>query len=654
VEGGGVGGGGGGPGASTAGAGAGGGAGGNGGEEAAADPLLQQEFDALLRRPALLGTLALAECAALQNNLSDSLALYRAGPSIDLTKRLLTAGAHPTHPYESAAAVLSAGLGGLRGGGGGGGGGAGAGGGEGEEEEEGSRPASASSALRADEEGGHAHPSTPKMRGAAASGEEGGAVAEGLPPAAAAGGGVGGGGAPAPSPSAAAAVAPALNAAQQAAAASAAAYAAAAALTPTPPGVSLLWTYFCPLLRGYSVSCMAWCEAPGTKDLLAVGYGPTDFGATPETGSRGLVCLWTLANPTQPAAVLRTPENVGVSSLAFSAVAPRLLAVGCYDGGLAVYDAGDALASSQALPAPPVALSERLAPGSHSEPVWGLQWVPRPESAGGQVLVSVSTDGRVTEWTTKKNTLLPRQLLKLRRGGAGGAAAVAGGGTGGLLARSAPGLSLEFVFEPPPPVGEGVLPPLPRDGHPTPFYWVGTEEGTLARCSTLYSEQYMDTVAAHIGPINKVRLSPFSHAAILTASADWSVKLWNANALSGAGAGAAPPCLCFNTDDSRDVADVAWSPTISTRFASVTRDGHVQVRPAPNNHIPPPPPPRAPLAMVPLLSRTTHPSPHTHARACPRIYISRCGTRRPPPSRLSSTLPSTWSCQSGRRCWRAR
>jgi hypothetical protein len=587
--------GGGGGGASSAGgeaAASGGGGGAGGGEEAAVDPLLQQEFDALVQRPALQRTLALAERAALQNNFSDSLKLYRAGPSIDLTTRLLTAGAHATHGYESAAAVLSAGAGG---GGGGGGGDAkaaaaavGMGKGSSEEsdgEDAASRPGSASSAPADGERA-----ATPVKGGAAPPPPEGKSSAEG-------GGGEEGAAPPAASPTAAASPAP-LTAAQQAAAASAAAYAAAAALPPTPPGVQLLWSYFCPLLRGYSVSAMAWCEAPGTKDLLAVGYGPTDFGATPDTGSRGLVCLWTLANPTQPAAILRTPEHVGVSSLAFSAVAPRLLAVGCYDGGLCVFDAGDALAASQAQPAPPVAISERLAPGSHSEPVWGLQWVPRPESAGGQVLVSISTDGRVTEWTAKKGVLLPRQLMKLRRGGAGGGAATGagggsgggsggsggsgggggGGGNGGLLARSAPGLSLEFVFDPPPPAGDGSPPPQPRDGAPTPFYWVGTEEGTLARCSTLYSEQYMDTVAAHSGPINRVRLSPFSHAAILTASSDWSVKLWNAAQLGGAGGGS-PPCLTFSTDGTRDsVADVAWSPTISTRFASVTRDGHVQVR----------------------------------------------------------------------------
>jgi hypothetical protein len=538
-------------------------AGGGGGDDAggeSVDPLLAQEFDALVKNPELQRTLALVERAALQNNYAESLKLYRAGPSIDLTTRLLAAGAHPVHGYEGAAAVLSAGSGG------GTGDAAGAKAAPGEESEgegEGSsRPGSSGD--------GNADPPATPARGAAAGGEGKPVVDVGS---------VDVSGAPR---SALAAESPV-----PAAAAAAAAYAAAAAAAPSAPSLSLLWSYFCPMLRGYSVSAMAWCEAPGTSDLLAVGYGPTDFGSTPDTGSRGLVCLWTLANPTTPVAILRTPENVGVSSIAFSRVAPRLLAVGCYDGGLCVYDAGDALAASLSAPAPPVALSERLAPGSHSEPVWGLQWVPRPESPGGQVLVSISTDGRVTEWTTKKRILLPRQLMKLRRGGGGGGGTAAGGGGGsggsgaaGLLARSAPGLSLEFVFEPPPPAGEGSPPPQPRDGAPTPYYWVGTEEGTLARCSTLYSEQYMDTVAAHSGPINRVRLSPFSHAAVLTASSDWSVKLWNTAKLGGVGA--TPPCLCFNTDGTRDsVADVAWSPTISTRFASVTRDGHVQVRPRP-------------------------------------------------------------------------
>jgi WD40 repeat protein len=62
----------------------------------------------------------------------------------------------------------------------------------------------------------------------------------------------------------------------------------------------------------------------------------------------------------------------------------------------------------------------------------------------------------------------------------------------------------------------------------------------------------------------------------LTCSGDWSCKLWYLS--GGASAGAVPPSLTFTHDGVQDaVADIVWSPTNSTLFASVLRDGHVQL-----------------------------------------------------------------------------
>jgi hypothetical protein len=192
-----------------------------------------------------------------------------------------------------------------------------------------------------------------------------------------------------------------------------------------------------------------------------------------------------------------TPENVGVTSLAFSAVNQRLLAVGCYDGRICLFDVGAAMAQPGV--SAPMALSQRMGPGVHSEPVWQLQWIPSKEVSGGQVLCSVSTDGLVTEWSIKGSKLTPRPLMTLKRlqnfGGLGEGGAAAGSdkaaaaaapplpaakkggaplaaqaakaaaappssssetslgapGTEGLLSRNAAGLTLEFVFDPPPP-----------------------------------------------------------------------------------------------------------------------------------------------------------------------------------------------------------
>jgi len=50
---------------------------------------------------------------------------------------------------------------------------------------------------------------------------------------------------------------------------------------------------------------------------------------------------------------------------------------------------------------------------------------------------------------------------------------------------------------------------------PLPSLPAGTEDGLLARCSTSYAEQYLDVTLAHAGPVNRLRFSPFTPAALV-------------------------------------------------------------------------------------------------------------------------------------------
>jgi WD40 repeat protein len=509
-----------------------------------------QERDRIFASHSFVEKLALSERCVQQNAYHDSHKLYRAGPALDLNTRLLAAGATPLHGHVAAAAVLGVSHAAAAA----------------ERDARGSPPADAASrpptAALGDDD---------RSRAASAATAISSAGVEG------AAGGVGAAQHLAAFPETPVVEAPRVLTAAEAAQASAAAAALAAELP--APGLARLWSYASPALAGCSVSCMSWCRAPGANDLLAVGYGPTDFSAAQGTGAaaKGRVALWTLANPTHPVALLSSPDGVGVTSILFSSVNKRMLAIGCYDGTLAVFDAGRVLEGG---PTTPTVVSERSL-GAHTEPVWQLQWLPRADVTDGQVLVSISTDGRVCEWVSKKGVLVPRQLMTLKRtlrakAPAGDGAAKSG--SQGLLSRNLPGLSFEFVRD---ESGAGA------DAQSYTTYWAGMEDGTLARCSTSYSEQYLDALQAHAGPINRVRLSPFSHDAMLTASADWSIKLWNTATLPAVAAAAAiansqeyrPPCLTFTTDSVKDaIVDVVWSPTLSTRFASVTRDGQVQVR----------------------------------------------------------------------------
>lgn len=62
-----------------------------------------------------------------------------------------------------------------------------------------------------------------------------------------------------------------------------------------------------------------------------------------------------------------------------------------------------------------------------------------------------------------------------------------------------------------------------------------------------------------------VRYNPFNSNFFLSASADWTVKLWDHNDPK--------PIMTFDLNSA--VGDVAWSPYSSTVFAAVTTDGKV-------------------------------------------------------------------------------
>lgn len=68
-------------------------------------------------------------------------------------------------------------------------------------------------------------------------------------------------------------------------------------------------------------------------DLLAVGYSQTEAGAK----SPGRLALWSLKNPGHP--LWELSMLAPVTALDFSRQIPHLLAVGCADGAIAMYDA---------------------------------------------------------------------------------------------------------------------------------------------------------------------------------------------------------------------------------------------------------------------------------------------------------------------------
>lgn len=107
--------------------------------------------------------------------------------------------------------------------------------------------------------------------------------------------------------------------------------------------------------------------------------------------------VWSAKNPEWPDRIY--PTKCQVTCIDFSKSNPSLLAAGFIDGRVVVYDIrkNDGVRVLNA--------SENN--GKHRDAVWELKWVERERVVGddqsrGETLISVSTDGRVTQWIIRK------------------------------------------------------------------------------------------------------------------------------------------------------------------------------------------------------------------------------------------------------------
>ncbi|NXA31560.1 WDR78 protein, partial [Eudromia elegans] len=298
-----------------------------------------------------------------------------------------------------------------------------------------------------------------------------------------------------------------------------------------PPSLELLWSYTCDLTNGRSVSSMAWNKL--NPDLLAVGYGEFDF----KEQKNGLVCCWSLKNLMWPERVFHCEH--GVTALDFSMVSPNLLAVGMYNGIVAIYNVQSR--NNAAL----LDSSECL--DKHIGPVWQLKWVEQDRGTTGddkgEILISISADGRITKWFIRKG-LGCSDLMKIKRsvGEKKKSTGEKERKSEALISRQAPGMCFDFH---------------PKD---TNFYLAGTEEGLIHKCSCSYNEQFIETYRGHKGPVYKIAWNPFSTDMFLSCSADWSIILWHQELQK--------PILTFSSTTAV-VHDIVWSPKSVFIFVAV-------------------------------------------------------------------------------------
>nr|KAG5695976.1 hypothetical protein BaRGS_023355 [Batillaria attramentaria] len=301
------------------------------------------------------------------------------------------------------------------------------------------------------------------------------------------------------------------------------------------PNLDRLWSYVCPLTKGRNVSCLTWNKS--NPDLIAVGYGQFDF----TNQKSGLVCCWSLKNPEYPERVYTSKQ--GVTSLDFSVANANLLAVGYYDGGVGIYN----VRSTEDEPI----LDSQDSQGKHLCPVWQIQWIEKERGTGEErteVLISISTDGRVTQWSIRKGfeSYDIMRLKKLPTRMAGKAREKKGEA---FISRHAGGLCFDFHS---------------RD---TNVYLAGTEEGYIHKCSCSYNEQYLETYSGHNAPVYQIQWSPFVTDIFLSCSADWTIRLWHQDRTT--------PILTFHSS-TKMVHSICWSPRSSTVFACVN-EGAVEV-----------------------------------------------------------------------------
>ncbi|XP_071380153.1 dynein axonemal intermediate chain 4, partial [Centroberyx affinis] len=308
-------------------------------------------------------------------------------------------------------------------------------------------------------------------------------------------------------------------------------------LTPT---LQCLWVFSCELTRGHNISSMAWNKK--NPDLLAVGYGGFDF----RNQKPGLVCCWSLKNTTWPERVFYCES--GVTSVDFSDKNPNQLAVGMYDGTVAIYNVHSQDKNTHAV-------NSSACPNKHLSPVWQVMWTEQEMGLSGEdkgeALISVSADGRISKWFLR-NGLDCLNLMKLSRTQTEKPKKQADGEekmTEKVLSRLTCGLCFDFN---------------PKDSS---IYLAGTWEGYIHKCSSSNSQQFLKTYTQHMHPVNRIKWCPLSPDVFLSCSSDWTIQLWKQDRFT--------PVLGF-TSTQRAVYDIMWSPKWATVFGAIN-EGQMEI-----------------------------------------------------------------------------
>uniref|UniRef100_A0A3P8RZ20 Dynein axonemal intermediate chain 1 n=1 Tax=Amphiprion percula TaxID=161767 RepID=A0A3P8RZ20_AMPPE len=286
-----------------------------------------------------------------------------------------------------------------------------------------------------------------------------------------------------------------------------------------PKGTLLpLWKVKYDQAKKLSVTALCWNNK--YPDLFGVGMGSYNFC---KQGS-GMLLFYTYKNCSFPEYIY--PTSSGVLCLDIHEERTYLVAVGFYDGSVAVYN----LKTEGKEPI----YKSTAKTGKHTAPVWQVCW-QNDDMDSNHNFYSVSSDGRVVSWTLVKNELVFTDIIRLPV-------------IPCVSNFTACGTSMDFHKQ------------------IDYLFLVGTQEGKIYKCKT-YSSKILETYDAHHMRVDTVKWNHFHPKVFISCSSDWTIKMWDYTINT--------PVLTFDLKE--PIGDIAWSPYSSTVFAAVTTDGNVHV-----------------------------------------------------------------------------
>ncbi|KAI9477426.1 WD40-repeat-containing domain protein [Coemansia mojavensis] len=286
--------------------------------------------------------------------------------------------------------------------------------------------------------------------------------------------------------------------------------------------------------RNRAVMDVAWSTR--FPELMAAAYNRNPMAPNEPDG---LVAVWNMHLHERPEFVFSAPSDV--LRVTFSDFNPHVVVGGAYSGQILLWDT-----RARALPVLKTPLT-----GGHTHPVYSLKVVG---STNAHQLISASTDGLVCAWQLDM-LAQPHEALELSH-------------PAHLRTDEVSVTCMDFA------------------DNETAAFVVGTAEGVAYpvnrydRAGCKAGLNGFDAYRAHAAPINSLAFHPPAADLadlFLTASSDWTVRLWRARPAAKPASGVPADIKPLHAFDAFDdyVYDARWSPTHPAVFATADGTGRL-------------------------------------------------------------------------------